>query len=292
MSDFVFISETVQKGNLYNRIKEILIENGWRNISSRPSSDGDVFFSEGEDGKRKMTFRMKDYLGSLTTGNAASGMSNSVNSNIDFYLVKSYTPGTPGNAGVFERAGVNVMDIRISNANLALNATMTIYYHCNKNRLVMVMEYPPRQKSTSGAFFFIGMSDRLIGRELADTAPILSANYIRGSSGVWATHQADSTRVAPYELTPYTSLVDSATFPGLSLNGEAFFSDIVYGSTVEGIRGVIDGIYVLPANIPAQNGDIITDEEGKEYRFIKLDTHGYAYFSPIPTHDNIMIRVK
>ena len=290
MSDFIFKREVIRKGSFYARIKEILIEAGWQNISSRPATDFDVFYSEGEDGNRGLYFNMKEY-----GNNATSAFSNSTTGTIYFRLIKGYTPSqTVGSAGTFDRTdswkGANVF-----NTTYQVEQQMIFHYHCNKNRLIVFSEVPASHPSTNySSYFSIGVPDRTFGTKSPKHDLILSTSYYDSSlSGVYVTDQVDAPRNASYSMTTLDTISQLPSSDGrsISINGTLFFSEIAYGNNSEGIRGILDGVYALKETNNAsvnnyfwlatfKQGDEFIDEDGKRYRILT----GYnGSYNSLPT---------
>ncbi len=277
MSDFIFTQETIQKKNLYAKIKEILINSGWQNISSRPSTDFDVFYSPGEDGKKELYFQMKEF------DTANQNLSTTNYRNLMFRLIKSYTPSSnTGQAGVFER-NPSWANVYIStNNNVSPEAELWIRYHCNLNRLIMIIQFPPSISYLSeDTFFMIGCSDRVLGRVYPNKECMIASSYNTFNSynySVQITSQPDGTDNAPYLLATFHN-ASTAGQKTLTNDNKILFSEIAYGSANEGIRGFIDGIYSLrdSSSVPTlMRNDEFVDEEGKRYRIFDAPFTRYS----------------
>ena len=285
MSDFIFTKEVMLKSAFYTRIKEILIAAGWQSISSRPSSDLDVFYSEGEDGNRGLYFNMKEYGSTVS-----STLSNSNQGYLFFRLIKGYTPSqTVGQAGTFDRneswRGINI-------GSMVAQTPLTVYYHCNRNRLIVVVDPPSSlfTNSNPAICFLIGVPDRTFGIKAPKQDLVLAGTFFDGSTSgnIYVTDQADNPRNSSYAVPTHDAF---SSFPSegrsMVINKTFFFGEIAYGNTTEGIRGILDGIYLVKEPISHagsfwlaqfKHGDEFIDDEGKRYK-IFLSTSNVGYYS-------------
>ena len=296
MSDFIFSSETIKKKNLYVRIKELLTEAGWENISSRPSTDFDVFYSDGEDGGLEMYINLREYSDS-----AARSISNSNYTEIGFKLPRQYTPSENiGTAGTYVRPDSwKSTRLSVSN-NIPPESDIIIHYHCNLNRLTLLVEYPPAISHLStGGYFIIGCSDRLLGkvRPRQECAVFITQHASNSIGSGYITDIPDN----PANSAPLAYTYDALQIRSFTEQGKVLFSQVVYGGTYDGIRGVLDGIYTINDAIPApattnyhslnkfKNGDEILDKDGKRYRV--LEVYSYNNYSSLTTN-KIAFRIE
>lgn len=289
MSDFIFKKETMLKSAFYTRIKEILIGAGWQNISSRPSTDLDVFYSEGEDGNRGLYFNMKEFAGNVNVT-----LSNSTQGYLYFRLIKGYTPSqTIGSAGTFERSTGEPWKAIMIGATVA-QTPITVYYHCNRNRLIAFVEPPSSlfNNSNPAIYFSIGVPDRTFGIKAPKQDLILSGSFFgeNAANNVYVTDQADNPRTYSYTMSTFDAFSSlPAEGKSLLINKTLFFGETAYGNTTEGVRGILDGVYVVkePNSYNTsfwlsqfKHGDEFIDEEGKRYK-IFLSTSNAAYYSSL-----------
>ena len=289
MSDFVFKKETIAKSNFYTRIKEILVEAGWQSIASRPTTEFDVFYSEGEEGNRGLYFQMKEYDYNSTS----NPFSASVNGVISFRLVKGYTPSaTVGSAGTFERTdtwrGANLT------SNMHQNSPITFYHHCNLNRLIVFVENSPSvYNGVNSSYFTIGVPDTTFGKRLPKHDLIFATSQFsqtgsNGSPSVFVTDQVDNPKASSYKLDALDSFA-STDAKSLSISNKLFFSEVAYGGSSEGVRGILDGVYLLKDNTNnatyfwlsvIKQGDEFIDGDGKRYRILSVyNAVNYSSFS-------------
>lgn len=254
----IFKKEVVAKKNWYTRIKEIMIEAGWENISSRPSTDFDVLYSKGESGKTDMFIQLKefDYTSTLS-------ISSSTERTLYFRLPFSYTPGPPGQSGTFKRSTgqESWRPILVAFDLLDKETFFTIYFHCNKNRLILLNDFS--RGLTKGTIQMIGISDRSLA-EVEYSGPIVAATQLYDiPSGVCASSRPGFIRSSSYSLKVMMDIPPSFINLG-------FMSEIAYGDANEGIRGYIDGVYALHPDTRVISGDFV-EYNGDLYRVIEVD---------------------
>lgn len=271
MSNFIFTTEKVTKQNWFARIKQIMINAGWQNISSKPSVDYNVMFSTGESGDKSMVFQMKEFDGS----SSANGVSNSTSRGVDLRLPKSYIPGVAGAAGTFERPSESwSLWLMAKNVGIEVRTELTIHYHCNKNRLVLFTEYPSVVLDSKASFFFVGVSDRSGKAESNSSGPVIVATNFYSINGALATDNLAGTKTTAF-VNPFLSNLSPN---GANAAGKLFMTEVAYGHTEDGVRGYIDGVYMLEkANTTVISGDKLVDDQGREYRVIEVDTTLTSY---------------
>jgi hypothetical protein len=267
----IFKKETVSKATWYKRLIEIMIEGGWQNISSKPSVDSDVMYSTGEHGDIPMYIQLSDNLGDST-----SGMGTSTERVLNTRLVGSYTPGTPGNPGTFQRS-VGIEPWRYALILIGRqdpNTLFDIYYHCNKNRVIIINEFPPGEEfyntgPSYGTIVNIGISDRNIGENKL-SAPIIAITQLYSVTGVRASGH-------PAMVTFSSTLNVLIDLPPSNPNpaNVMFMSEIAYGggTDIDSIRGYIDGIFAIKdgPTVPLETGDEVIDQNDVKYRIIKIN---------------------
>lgn len=268
----IFKKETVTKATWYTRLKEIMIEAGWQNISSKPSVDYDVMYSAGESGDVPMYIQLIDHLGDLAT------MSTSIQRVLNTRLPGVYTPGKPGDPGTFTRstAAEPWRHILVLVGKQDPNSIFNIYYHCNKNRVIVINEFPPGEEyyeigPSYGTIINIGISDRNIGENKL-SAPIIAATQVNGITGVRTSGHPSFEYGASTTVNMLIDLPPSNPNPA----NKFFMSEIAYGGSaagVDSVRGYIDGIYAIKdgPNVPLELGDEVIDQNNIKYRIIKVN---------------------
>jgi hypothetical protein len=266
----IFTTETVLKSNLYNRIKELLILGGWQNVSSKPATDYDVFYSTGIAGDKNLYFQMNDTNG-LATGAVAY---------FNVRLIGNYIPGAAGVAGVFDSARtseswINVHPIyaTVSSTN-PITTPLKLTYSVNKDRLVFFCETPLAMPITANMTYIGAMS-------MYESAPNSRSIVIAqgcGTNSYFTTGIRGSSSYSDsqisYALTPY-----KIASPGEYNNEDVrMISEIGVGSALEGLRGKLEGLYVLTVNTTNSRtitGDILTDGTNK-YKVFTVGNNGTA----------------
>ena len=267
----LFKKEVVAKKNWYARIKEIMIDAGWQNLSSKPSTDFDVMYSIGESGNIPMYIQLKEY-----NTNPSNSISNASDRHLYVRLPGKYTPGSPGQAGTFQRSNEDWYAILMAFDTFDKEKIFNMYYHCNKNRIIIINEFPAGAgERLYGTIQFIGISDRSMGENQL-SAPVVAATHMYSTNGV---------RVSGHPTFPTGSYVVNVYMdlpPGRSTWGGTFMSEIGYGGGTafnEGVRGFIDGIYALRSDEPINNIDTLIDKDGNRYKVVKADPfYGYGFY--------------
>jgi hypothetical protein len=270
----IFATETVLKGNLYTRIKELLVLGGWQNISSNPATDYDIFYSTGVNADKELYFQLSDN----------SSYSAGTKNHLYFKMIGKYTPGAPGVAGVFDsnRSAdiycpfypIYATAVQISSANIPLKISYTV----NKDRMILVTEAPLAMGLQGNVVYFGAMT-------IYESSP-------RGRALVFACASQDSSRGYLVINSPYSDSV-------LSYSGAAYgiappkeynnddirmLNEIAVGTATEGLRGKLSGLYVVYVNATnsrTTEGDILTDGTTK-YRVIRFGNNGNLASQIVP----------
>lgn len=268
---------TIKKKNFYTWLKNSLISVGWENISSRPSTDFDVFYSKGESGKDELYFQIKEYN---STSNTAA-LSISRERFFDLKMLKKYIPGNPGVSGILERSNEPFKQLQISVGLISPESDVDIYFSVNKNRIIVMLEYPIGLGENS-VLFMIGKPDNQVSKYYPDGAMMYFATTaITGLA--MALDQADQVTNAVTALITYESIPPKFK----NSKGTFFFSELAVGDAKEGFRALIDGVYVGGTDGtlsgPASRNDFLIDAKGNKYKIFFLDTrtsNSYQYYAP------------
>ncbi|WP_342498304.1 hypothetical protein [Bacillus sp. FSL M8-0350] len=254
MSDTIFNKITVLKKDLYSKLKQIMLESGWQNISSRPSTDYDVMFSNGEDGKKEIHFQMRD-IASTIAGSSTS-FSNSSSRFFSMRLSGKYLPGSSGVTGTFSKNSDTWKAVAITyQSEILPNQPIELYYNCNKDRLIFLTDYS-LSLALPSTLNYIGF-------------PVAFADEHEWCSCVFASSSIGSGRRLyltdiknDYSVNaPITSL----TYLGLGsknkIGEKILMSNMFYGSTSEGLKGTIPEVFSFGSTDGLVNGDLIKNEE-------------------------------
>lgn len=258
-----FIKGNCLKFELYDRIRSILINAGWNNISSH-ANDSDVMYSKGEDGTRDLVFQIRP--SNVTGSNSVITTDNCVAS---VRLVGGYTPASTNAVGVFERPAEVWRAFPIATTTalstqtvIDRNTPVTYRFNANKNRLIICIEYP-HAINVAPVTLYIGLPDEVYCSEPKSRGLLFLSSCIAvSSSSVLVTDNAG-------ELASSTTSVTRSTLCQLSprnpnSGGTYTLSEIFYGDASEGTRGKLAGLLALPTqNI--QNGDIIVQGSQEYY---------------------------
>lgn len=274
MKNKVFIKHELKKKDFYKWLKQTLEDNGWENISSKPSTDFDVFYSKGESGNDELYFQMKEYAASSVN----STLSGSSERFFDVKPLKGYTPGAPGNPGVLDRSDESFIRLQISIGEIQMNSDMTVHYNVNKNRIIIVTEFPITINEDS-VIFMIGKPDEHLSKYYSNGSMIVfsSTSYNRIASGL---EEADSTNKAAYSLNTIELMMPKVK----NSSGVNFMSELAVGNNSEGIKALIEGVYVLTGDFNLNKscrGDLLVDQNNNKYQIFYLGTRtssSYQYY--------------
>lgn len=249
----MFNTGTCLKYELYDKIKGLLLGAGWNNVSSN-ASDFDVMTSTGMSGDKNLVFQMRP----TGTSNTNSVITTDY-STFTIRLIAGYVPSATGTAGTVERPTEAWRTITIGatapTSTIDKNTTVTYRYDVNKNRIIIVVEYPPAI-NIAPSTFYIGIPDETYCSEPRSRGLLFMASSY-GQSGVLITDNAG-------ELASVTTCVNRNIYCQLTPKnpnsaGNYTMSEIFYGDTSEGTRGKLGGVFALP-NQNIQHGDIIVQD--------------------------------
>ncbi|AEO93631.1 virion structural protein [Bacillus phage G] len=270
MNDFIFTPVKLLKKDFYTWLKQTLIDNGWQNISSRPATENDIFYSKGESNNENIFFRMKEYYGAQTT--------TTISASIDIYLpvapLRSYTPGINGAAGVMvpNVAAANFYNNRIAAGGISINTEMTIYYHCNKDRIVFIVEWPSYSELHS-TFHLFGKTFRPIAKKPMTTQTVVLSGYSYGTVGPYIASIADinmsTTAIQKGDFNYFSNLKPK------NPSGKYFMSELCITNDTDGFHSMVDGIYAINNDTTAEynivlKGDELVDNQGRVYRITSI----------------------
>lgn len=258
MVEVIFNKTIVQKQNLYDFIKQKMIDAGWENLSSKPDMDFDVMFSTGEDGKKGICFNMKD----LDSGKVS--FSKGVGQEWQIRMSGKYTPGTSGKAGVFQRPNEVWKRVLICQTFVPASTDLTVYYHVNKNRMMFAVDLP-KPYGMVPTFLCIGMPDEVYIDEQDHSGTLMVSNNMLDNSTItnsvaYISDYAYVRKPSGYAINIY----GNSFVPFRNAANKRIMSEIIYGSATEGTRGKISDVYVVPPD-NVINGDTIIDDYGKRY---------------------------
>lgn len=273
-TNYIFTKGTCLKKELFGKIIDAFKSAGWKDISSKATTDFIVLNSKGNTGDKNLILNIRA---------TATGNNNSVETTdycqISYRLQTSYLPGATDTAGTFGRTALAWTALYIVPTTTTLGADTSIdyYIYSDANKVILMLKYP----SATGflpLLIYLGEPDTLYTPEPNSRGFIaaMSANNPAGSNTIQICDAPDkiSSRTAPYSLSTYTLIPPADP----NADDKSFLSSIYYGSTTEGLRGKLDGIklvYFSGSNFVT--GDTITVNDEIYTVFVVAST-GYTSF--------------
>ncbi|MDM5298052.1 hypothetical protein QUF51_07765 [Bacillus pumilus] len=283
MTETIFNKITVLKKDLYGKLKQILLESGWKNISSRTSTDYDVMFSNGEDGKKEIYFQLRDIAG--TSANSTATFSNS---NLRFFSMRlsgKYLPGSTGVPGTFMKNNDTWKTVLITyQSDISPTQPIELYYSCNKDRLIFLTDYS-LSLALPSTLNYIGVPTTFAD-EHEWSACVFASSSIGGGRRLYVTDiKNDHSVTAPISCLTYLGLGSKN-----KIGENILMSNVIYGSTSEGLKGTIPEVFSFGSTDGLIHGDLVKDTD-KIYKVFET-TPGTStiYSSFVSKH--IAIRVK
>ena len=265
-----------------------MIDAGWQNISSRQATDNDVMYSKGESGEENLYIRMKEYYSTSST----STLSNTNEVYLSVYPLRSYVPGSSGVAGVGNPVFTtgNFHWSRIARSAVTPDTEMTVYYHCNKDRIVFVIEWS-LHTGLDANFFLFGKPTRVLAKQ-----PMTSLSATLSGYG-YSTFNfvSDVADIDPAGAAFPVTFSQLDTPQSIGSSGTFAISEIAVLQKDDGIHSVVDGIYAVGRDsriqyVSALTGDELVDDEGRVYRLSSMSMAHSSYPSvPFPL---IAFRIK
>ena len=273
MSDIIFTHMQVQKSDIYDTIISLLKGAGWQDISSSSANDFNVMYSKGIDGDKELYFQMRPWVSSVsydikTTNYPCFCMR----------LIKEYIPnatmGLSGTFGYPSTAWHNVFTCYSSGLNWDHNSfTSTcvcdMYYQVDANGIVVIIR-PPRSTGLEPSMFIM----KNLVEEYCKCSKSNGFMFLQdGRAYITGLSDAVASSLTNYiEITKYCTL--APTNP--SVDGKYTMSELYFGSTAEGIRYKLSGIYFLPAIAILDDDHITVGSE--EYNVAKIASGGPSRF--------------
>lgn len=283
-----FETVDIRKRELFDLIKTVLEGKGWTNVTSNPSLEGIIYHSKGEDGKQNILVNFFD-------GYDLDNNTKFSTTNYQYFDVRcliSYQPATVnGQAGISvpvrSASAFNRIRMNIGHGSMPLDTRLRVRYHCNANRLILLMS-----NDVTTHLLMIGKSDRLISKQYTNTDNMVYASYSYRNSPIMSYGVADRD--------PNGVIINQAMFvhPMRSMyNNEIILSEIGYGNSQEGIKGYLDGVYKMELNTLSElnrsmNEDKIVDDVGNEFTILYFaNTDSGSYPCPF-TACNLVVCTK
>ena len=252
MSEVIFQETTCAKKDTIAKIVELMKGAGWKDVSSNPTTDFYVLQSTGESGDKNLHIQIRS---TATGGGSTTDTATTDTNAASVRLVSGYTPGSPGVAGIFDRAvspeAWRNFYIAPTTTAINLENEMRITYNVNKDRIILIIETPD-SLGFAPVTHYIGLPESFIEEPGSKGLILASSAYAVTASAVHITDNAND--LAP--LTASATRPTYITLPPRSPNSAGKHTPVqaFYGNTTEGWRGRIDGLYFLPAG-SVTNGD-------------------------------------
>lgn len=290
MSSIIFKNEKVTKSEWYEWFLNKWKEAGWTNISSNPSTDGDVMYSEGVNGDKTLYI---GFSGSITDPNS-TGISLKIRHS------RTYTPNEIyGNDGTFElTSGRNWWTEVVLHYNKGISSKdhiFSMWYYVTKNWGMFITD----QNLVHGgrpSCFFVGQPEIELGPG-DRTALIVAASTASTSSDtidndvIYYTGNPFNTPIKNLKLNMYTGWADHSNsylnYRGANQN-TAFGSTIVYGDST-GYKFQLDDS-ILITQKGAIKSTMNYNVNGQIYKFFNMyssSSYDNSFYS-----SNIGIRIK
>ena len=251
MADYIFTSGTCAKSDCYSLIKNTLLAAGWTNVSSSATTDFDIFYSNGENGDKNLYIQTRP--GNATNVNPVDTTDYCA---FSYRLINTYIPKVGGGAGTFGRAAETWKLLYIAPSAATISKATLVNYkiHANKNRLIVVFEFPPAL-ALNAVTLYIGIPDVMYCSD-TDSRGLLVATSSNAQAAATVTITSTPAELAvsalSYNLTTYCTLAPKNP----NSAGKYILSDVYFGSATEGFRGKLSGLYVIP-NTNVLAGDLI-----------------------------------
>ncbi|WP_242730100.1 hypothetical protein [Bacillus altitudinis] len=261
MSDKIFNKITVLKKDLYSKLKQIMLESGWQNISSRPSTDHDVMFSNGEDGKKEIYFQIRDVA--TNAANSSTTFSNSNSRYFSMRLSGKYMPGSSGVSGTFEKSNDTWKLVLITyQSDISPNQPIELYYSCNKDRIIFLTDYA-LSLALPSTLNYIGVPVTFADEHEWSACAFASSSIGSGRRLYVSDIKNDYTATVPITCLTYLGLGSKN-----KIGENILMSNIIYGSTSEGLKGTIPEVFSFGSIDGLVNGDLIKDAD-KVYKIFE-----------------------
>jgi hypothetical protein len=274
-TDYIFTSGTCNKNQVYQLIIDSLVNAGWTDISSNPTTDFVVLKSTGNTEDKNLILNIRP-----TNAAAANSVVTTDYCVMSYRLQDTYTPGTSGAAGTFGRpslAWTALYLVPVTAITVALGGDTQIKYkvYADASKLILVLEYP-NSTGYQPVVIYLGQPDSIYVPESGSrgTLVAISTTSVAASSlQICNTSDGVASVTTPYSLTTYALLP-----PGDPNNAnKRMISPIYYGNASEGFRGQLDGVKcIYYSNI--LTGDTITDDDGNVYYVVVAAAQGSTSF--------------
>jgi hypothetical protein len=281
MSDAVFQSGTVLKRDVTAFIRDAFINAGWQQVSTDLVNDGYIFYSTGEDGNKETYIRMR------ATGTSRFDASDT-GYEIDFWTLKGYVPN-PGGSGTgtmtIGTAFTAAMVMGVS--NLTFNTTAQYFIHTNRDRMILFLEWPSSLGDYKTHVLYLGSATTFYPETQGQSNTIMASNLYSSTWNnlIYLQNNNLNTLNTYQTMSWYYTLAN--TNP--DREGKLYFSELYFGDTLEGYRGKIEDIYLLPTANVIWKDEIVVDTQ--RYRIMVPQVYGSPWYNSFPPSPYMAIRI-
>lgn len=259
--DFVFSKKELSKSQFFQWLIDTMLESGWENLSKNKTNvDYWTMFSTGESGNEKIGVQLRNFY--YDTG---YNFSSTVYGYISARAFNGYTENPAiTTAGKFT-PNDTFIDIRVV-PNTTPDEKLNVYYHINKDRVIVVVENDVVSHSDilSSTFFVLGKPHTVAKyNEYCSSAVITSHGSYPCRSGIF---EHDS-----MNLHFDSTFVDNMTTMFTSKNKNSKFAkNIVLQNSIDGYKYIVENIFTSTNNRNSLTVDMrkntFKDEEGRVYK--------------------------
>lgn len=288
-----FTSGTIGKTKIYDFILDSLISAGWQNISSDKIIDGDVMFSTGINGDKKIYIQFRPYSGQIATSQASY---NNYHIQLTKYpymsyrLQPSYVPGASGTTGVFGYPSRYHDDFVIFNTSyyttnpntstIEIDEGIQYYLHVDKEKLILFTK--ARTELTKyWQMNYLGLPAEQYSRnnEGRGTTAFTTFNPYGSSFYYQGIHinlsdypdAGDSLNATLPHNWPARFLFTEQPAITPNMRGKHFFSELYYGDNTYGVMGKFDDIYAANSKDLNSGDKVLINNE--EYTIFRCDRY-------------------
>ncbi|BAU28176.1 hypothetical protein DFP93_101253 [Aneurinibacillus soli] len=265
---YKFLSGTCLVSNIYETFTGLLAAAGWQNISSKPATDYEVWYSSGGQGNKRLIIQLRK----------------DSNSNVGYRFIADYTPGAAGGGGTIQRTTAGWRSCRFfSNAfasSYPQSNQVSYKYHANKDRLIFYCEATYLDVTMYNGVIYLGSPDVMYHNEPGSKSLCLLA----GGNYSYSNYYGDISDALDGRITSSDTIYCSPTYIGGS------YTDITKSPSPQGnyvftphyvkdgnndLRGKLTGLYIIYAK-GALHGDIV--KIGTRSFYLAMMTGSYGFF--------------
>lgn len=292
---YKFVAGTVKKSGIYDMLLNAMISAGWENISSEKILDGDVMYSSGSDGTKKLYVQLRPYCDIVATSKDSYDNYHIQHTKfpyMSYRLQRSYTPGLPGTVGIFSNPTRYFEPFLILNTSyyttipstaiISIDEGIQYYLSVDKDKVILFTK--ARSELTKyWQMNYIGLPDIQYakfeeGRGVVGFTTHAyrngSFNHYRSNHIVLSEYPDSGDGINAVDPHPWISYFQYTTQPSMTpnANNKYFFSELHFGDDSYGMIGKFEDIYL--ANSYGLNSGDKVEINGEAYTIFCC--HRYA----------------